>query len=69
MKWWKSAALIWKRQSEPLRGRVAKVSTLPGGEVSIVLRFGIDEFERARTITPQTVLEVVEVERTHPDAA
>jgi len=43
-----------------LRGKVSKVSICQGGEISIVLRFGIEERERAQRITPSTVLTVVE---------
>lgn len=43
-----------------LRGKVSKVSICQGGEISIVLRFGIEERERAQRITPGTVLSVIE---------
>lgn len=46
----------------PMRGVISKVSILKRGEVSIMLRFGIDEQDRARQLTPGRTLEVVESE-------
>lgn len=43
---------------QPIRGRVHKVSVVAGGEVSIVMRFGIDE-PRARNLNQGELLDVV----------
>jgi hypothetical protein len=42
-----------------MRGIVSRVSILKSGEVSVVMRFGLDE-TRARGLTPGAVLETVE---------
>ena len=38
--------------SRVLRGRVSRVSLIRGGELSVVVRFGIDEFEEAKKLAP-----------------
>ena len=45
----------------PLRARVHKISIIAGGEVSVVLRVGIDE-PRARQLTQGALVELWEVE-------
>lgn len=48
----------WLRENG-MRGIVSRVSILKSGEVSVVMRFGLDE-TRARGLTPGAVLETVE---------
>ena len=45
-----------------LRARVHKISIIAGGEVSVVLRFGLDE-PRARQLTQGALVELQEAER------
>jgi hypothetical protein len=42
-----------------LRAVVSKVSVMRRGTVSVVLRFGIDERDRAAALTPGDVIEVL----------
>lgn len=44
-----------------LRGRVSRVAIVRSGEVSVTVRFGLDELEAAKKMLPGTLLEVVEV--------
>ncbi len=44
-----------------LRGRVLRVSVTKSSELSVVVRFGIEELDRAKQMMPGTLLEVVEV--------
>lgn len=46
------------RVGEPMRGRVNRVSVIATGELSVVVRFGIDE-PRAQALKPGTMIEVV----------
>lgn len=46
---------------DTLRGRVARVSVTKASEVSVVVRFGLEELERVNQFMPGTLLEVVEV--------
>lgn len=50
------------RNGNPMRGRVSRVSVIRGGEVSVVLRFGLEELDRAKQLMPGVVLEVDEVQ-------
>lgn len=43
-----------------IRGRVHKISIIAGGEVSVVLRFGLDE-PRARQLAQGSLVELQEV--------
>jgi hypothetical protein len=45
------------RPVAPLRGKVSRISVIRSGEVSMVVRFGIDE-ARARGLTPGTLVEL-----------
>jgi hypothetical protein len=47
--------------AQPLRGRISRVSVLPRGKVSVVMHFDLVDGDRARSLTPDTVLEVAEV--------
>ena len=51
-----------KRNGNPMRGRVSRVSVIRGGEVSVVLRFGLEELDRAKQLMPGVLLEVDEVQ-------
>jgi hypothetical protein len=44
-------------QAAPLRGRVHKVSVVRGGEVSVVVRFGVEE-PNARALNQGALLEL-----------
>jgi hypothetical protein len=44
-----------------IRGRVHKISIVAGGEVSVVIRFGIDE-PQARQLTQGALVEIQEVD-------
>ena len=46
-----------------IRGRVHKISIVAGGEVSVVLRFGLDE-PRARQLMQGALVELHEAEET-----
>lgn len=46
------------RIGEPMRGRVNRVSVIGTGELSVVVRFGIDE-PGAQGLKPGTMIEVV----------
>jgi hypothetical protein len=48
---------ILESNRKPLRARVHKVSIVAGGEVSVVVRFGIEE-PRARELNQGALLEV-----------
>lgn len=54
-----AVVLVEAERPAPLRGRVHKVSIVAGGEVSVVVRFGIDE-PRARELNQGRLLEVFE---------
>jgi hypothetical protein len=49
---------IRRVRGDAVRGRVHRVSIVAGGEVSIVLRFGIDE-PRARELNQGQLVEVL----------
>lgn len=44
--------------SAQIRGRVHKVSVIRGGELSVVLRFGIEEMHNARALTPGMLVRI-----------
>lgn len=44
-----------------LRGRVSRVAIVRSGEVSVTVRFGLDELEAAKKMLPGTLIEVVEI--------
>jgi hypothetical protein len=46
------------RTGEPMRGSVNRVSVIATGELSVVVRFGMDE-PRAQELKPGTMIEVV----------
>jgi hypothetical protein len=48
------------RNEHGLRGKVNSVSILKRGVVSVVLRFDLEDRDRAQQLTPGTVLEVLE---------
>lgn len=52
-------------QPAPLRGRVHKVSVVRGGEVSVVVRFGIDE-PHARALNQGALLELAVLKEADP---
>ena len=59
--------LFWGRfretlRSQGIRGRVHKISIIAGGDVSVVLRFGMDE-PRARELVQGALVELQEVQR------
>lgn len=59
--WWHPLlSRLTLKRGAPLRGRVHRVSIVAGGEVSIVLRFGLDE-PRARELNQGALVEVVAV--------
>lgn len=62
MKWpllRKPAAHVGK----PIRGRVHRVSVVQEGELSIVVRFGLEELEGAKRLLSGTPVEVFVLER------
>lgn len=46
----------------PMRGRVQRIAITKSSEVSVVVRFGLEELDRVRSIMPGTLLQVLEVE-------
>lgn len=44
-----------------LRGRIFRCGIVKGGEISVTVRFGLEELEAARQLVPGMLLEVVEV--------
>lgn len=46
------------RTGEPMRGRVNRVNIISSGELSVVVRFGMDE-PRAHELKPGTMIELV----------
>ncbi len=57
------ATLIYEGRPR-LRGRVMRVSVTKSTDISVVVRFGIEELDRVKQMMPGTVLEVVEVPNT-----
>lgn len=53
-KWWRRAT------GQPVRGRVHRVSIIQGGEVSVVLRFGVEE-ANARGLNQGALIELREL--------
>lgn len=53
---------LFKRTGKSIRGRVSRVSIIRGGEVSVVVRFGLEERDRVQAFTPGTLLELVEMQ-------
>lgn len=51
-----------RRRRQVMRGRVHKIGIVAGGEVSVVIRFGIDE-PNARWLQQGALVELQEVER------
>ena len=60
--WSKREAL---RTGAPIRGRISRISKVRGGEISIVLRFGLEEDEAQRLMQG----ELLEVYHTTEDRA
>ena len=54
-----------QRVGDPIRGRVHKISIVAGGEVSVVVRFGLDE-PNARQLLQGTLVEVFETREGAP---
>lgn len=49
-----------RTRGSTIRGRVHKISIVAGGEVSVVLRFGLDE-PQARQLSQGSLVELAEV--------
>lgn len=49
-----------------LRGRVSRVALVKGGELSVTLRFGLEEIEAARKLSPGNLLELIQVTEPPP---
>jgi hypothetical protein len=52
-----------------LRGRVSRVALVLSGEVSVTMRFGLDELEAAKALLPGVLVEVVVIAEKKPDPA
>lgn len=50
---------IW-RTGEPIRGRIHRISRVKGGELSIVIRFGLEEDAHAQRLLQGALVEVFE---------
>jgi hypothetical protein len=55
--WHKVFVRVFDQSTIPMRGKVSRISVIRSGEVSMVVRFGIDE-ARARGLTPGTLVEL-----------
>lgn len=44
-----------------LRGRIFRCGLTKSGEVSVTMRFGLDELEAAKTLLPGMLIQVVEI--------
>lgn len=49
-----------QRVGEPVRGRIHRISRVRGGELSIVVRFGIEEDDRAQRLLQGSLIEIFE---------
>lgn len=49
------------------RGKVSRVSVCRGGELSVTVRFGLEELEAARRMLPGTLVSVRQLEEKRPD--
>lgn len=65
MKFFERTVRALTGQPAPLRGRVHKVSVVRGGEVSVVVRFGLDE-PNARLLNQGALLELAVVSEPPP---
>lgn len=49
-----------------LRGRVSRTAIVKGGEISVTVRFGLEELEDAKRLVPGLLIELVEVREDKP---
>jgi len=62
----KPAAELRAQRTNTLRGKVSRNSVIKGGELSVVIRFGLEEAARVKDLLPGTLVSIQPEEPNEP---